>query len=367
MYRFRILLSLILLVLSNALIAGELIVEVEGTAIKTAALPNDVYEARAIADALQSIVQSGAQSLGSFSLVENGKVLFDQISAQSNIKIAGYRVLSTKDHGHKFSARLEVLLLPSSNNKIALRCRQPVGLDIALNWQGVSLKKSLPFWMQIDEQSIRRQLAADMTADGKFNIKQKNSAYSVGASNYSLYEIDNTPAVSAPKYTMAVKLDLDIKNNTNPLQRAKILIVKVKSKLIRGSQVINSTDLQLDIAIEKHGFLINGPNSGRKNLDDIQRDISDLAQRSVAQTLKKLECKNFTSKIKYKNQALKIEFGFQDGLLATDIFSSSEAGTKQYYFTVKEMKNNSTTLHALSQDANAKLFDGLNIRLLERF
>ena len=96
--------------------ADRLIVEAEGTAFKTASLPNSVYQARAISNALKSALQSGAQSLDSFSLVENGKVLFDQISAQSNVQIAGYRVLSTKDHGNKLSARLEILLLPSRKN-----------------------------------------------------------------------------------------------------------------------------------------------------------------------------------------------------------------------------------------------------------
>ena len=367
MYRFRILISLILLVLSNALMAGELIVEAEGTAIKTATLPNNVYEARAIADALQSIVQSGAQSLESFSLVENGKVLFDQISAQSDIKIAGYRVLSTKDHGNKFSARLEVLILPVGQNQIALTCRQPLELDIALNWQGISLKKQMPFWMEIDAQSIRRKIASTITADGKFNISEKNPAISDVKSNYSLYEIDNSTAPSVPAYTITLSIELDIKNYINLLHREKILIVNAKSELNRGPQVINSTHLKADIELDKGSILINGHNSGRGNLDNIQRDITTLAQRSVVQTLKQLECKNFNSKINYKNKTLKIDFGLQDGLLDTDIFSSSEAGTKQYYFTVKEMGNNSTTLHSLSQDTNAKLFDGLNIQLLERF
>ena len=254
MYRFRILISLILLVLSNALMAGELIVEAEGTAIKTATLPNNVYEARAIADALQSIVQSGAQSLESFSLVENGKVLFDQISAQSDIKIAGYRVLSTKDHGNKFSARLEVLILPVGQNQIALTCRQPVELDIALQWRGVAIKKSLPFWMQIDEQSIKRRIEAEITADGKFNIKKQNHTSLDVTSNYSLYESGNSAVPSAPTYTITVGLELDIKNYTNLLHREKILIVNAKSELNRGPQVINSTHIKADIELDNGVF-----------------------------------------------------------------------------------------------------------------
>ena len=114
-------------------------------------------------------------------------------------------------------------------------------------------------------------------------------------------------------------------------------------------------------------LLTNSIGSGRKDLEKFQQGIAELAQLSVAKTLEKLECKNFSSKIKYKNGSLQIDYGFQDGLLETEIFSTYGTGTKQYYFTVKEMSNNSTTLHALSQNSNVKLYDGLNIQLLERF
>ena len=68
-----------------------------------------------------------------------------------------------------------------------------------------------------------------------------------------------------------------------------------------------------------------------------------------------------------KNKSLEIDYGYRDGLLETDIFSAYGTKTKQYYFTVKKMGDNSTTLHALSQNTNIKVYDGLNIQLLERF
>ena len=367
MFIIRLFITLSILLASNVLVADELRVEAEGISIKTANLPPNVYEARAIANALQSIVQSGAQSLGSFSLVENGRVLFDQISAQSNIRIAGYRVISTKDHGNKFSARLEALLLPSNTDEVPLKCRQPLGLDIALQWRGVAIKKSLPFWMQIDEQSIKRRIEAEITADGKFNIKKQNHTVPTVRSEYSLYKIDDAPIATAPPYTLAVGLDFDIKNYSNPLQRKNVLIVSAKSELIRDSQVIKSTISKTEINLDRRIVLINNMNSGRKRLENIQRDVNLVAQEAIAQTLQQLECKNFKGRIKYKNKNLQIKYGLQDGLLSTDIFSSSTAGTKQHYFTVKEMGNNKTTLHALSQDANVNSFDGLHIKLLERF
>ena len=56
MTKLKTLIAMIAIVLSSAATADELLVEVKGSALKTAGLPNRIFEARAIANALQSIV-----------------------------------------------------------------------------------------------------------------------------------------------------------------------------------------------------------------------------------------------------------------------------------------------------------------------
>lgn len=366
MDNLRILFCFVLMALSTSLQAERFVVESEGTALKTAELPYSVYEARAISNALQLVLQTGAQSLDSFSLVENGKVLFDQISAQSNVQIAGYRVLSTKDHGDKVSARLEILLLPENQNETQISCRQPNNLDLAFKWQGLSIKKSLPFWVQFDELSLTQTIEAMMAANPKFNFQENNSDRSSTSSSYSLYESGNTPKRSIPNYLLTLSLDLDVKT-THVIQRKKVLVVKAKSELFRKSKALNGTETKTEIEIEKSGMFVGGSNSRRRDLESIQEAVFELAVGSITQTLHHLECMNFSGKIKLKNENLEIDYGLQDGLSPDDIFSSIQSGTQQYYFTVKQMNNTSTTLHALTQGKTGKYFDGLSIKLLERY
>ena len=366
MDNLRILFCFVLMALSTSLQAERFVVESEGTALKTAELPYSVYEARAISNALQLVLQTGAQSLDSFSLVENGKVLFDQISAQSNVQIAGYRVLSTKDHGDKVSARLEILLLPENQNETQISCRQPNNLDLAFKWQGLSIKKSLPFWVQFDELSLTQTIEAMMAANPKFNFQENNSDRSSTSSSYSLYESGNTPKRSIPNYLLTLSLDLDAKT-THVIQRKKVLVVKAKSELFRKSKALNGTETKTEMEIEKSGMFVGGSNSRRRDLDSIQEAVFKLAVESITQTLHHLECMNFSGKIKFKNENLEIDYGLQDGLSPDDIFSSVQSGTQQYYFTVKQMNNTSTTLHALTQGKAGKSFDGLSIKLLERY
>ena len=366
MDNLRILFCFVLMALSTSLQAERFVVESEGTALKTAELPYSVYEARAISNALQLVLHTGAQSLDSFSLVENGKVLFDQISAQSNVQIAGYRVLSTKDHGDKVSARLEILLLPENQNETQISCRQPNNLDLAFKWQGLSIKKSLPFWVQFDELSLTQTIEAMMAANPKFNFQENNSDRSSTSSSYSLYESGNTPKRSIPNYLLTLSLDLDVKT-TNVIQRKKVLVVKAKSELFRKSKALNGTETKTEMEIEKSGMFVGGSNSRRRDLESIQEAVFELAVGSITQTLHHLECMNFSGKIKLKNENLEIDYGLQDGLSPDDIFSSIQSGTQQYYFTVKQMNNTSTTLHALTQGKTGKYFDGLSIKLLERY
>ncbi len=355
-----------LMAFSTTLQAERFVVESEGTALKTAELPYSVYEARAISNALQLVLHTGAQSLDSFSLVENGKVLFDQISAQSNVQIAGYRVLSTKDHGDKVSARLKILLLPENQNETQISCRQPNNLDLAFKWQGLSIKKSMPFWVQFDEQSLAQTIEAMMAANRKFNFQENNSDRSTTSSSYSLYENENTPKRSIPNYLLTLSLDLDVKT-TNVIQRKKVLLVKAKSELFRKSKALNGTETKTEMEIEKSGMFVGGSNSRRQDLESIQEAVFELAVESITKTLHHLECMNFSGKIKFKNKNLEIDYGLQDGLTPDDIFSTIQSGTQQYYFTVKQMNNTSTTLHALTQGKTGKSFDGLSIKLLERY
>ena len=362
----QILFCFVLMALSTTLQAERFVVESEGTALKTAELPYSVYEARAISNALQLVLHTGAQSLDSFSLVENGKVLFDQISAQSNVQIAGYRVLSTKDHGDKVSARLKVLLLPENQNETQISCRQPNNLDLAFQWQGLSIKKSMPFWVQFDELSLTQTIEAMMAANRKFNFQENNSDRSTTSSSYSLYENENTPKRSIPNYLLTLSLDLDVKTS-NVIQRKKVLLVKAKSELFRKSKALNGTETKTEMEIEKSGMFVGGSNSRRRDLESIQEAVFELAVESITKTLHQLECMNFSGKIKLKNENLEIDYGLQDGLSPDDIFSSIQSGTQQYYFTVKQMNNTSTTLHALTQGKTGKSFDGLSIKLLERY
>ena len=77
---------------ATGLFAGETITST-GYAFITSSINKDIFRTRAIENALQKIVRESSQDINSFSLVENGKVLIDQIQTRSDVKILQYEII----------------------------------------------------------------------------------------------------------------------------------------------------------------------------------------------------------------------------------------------------------------------------------
>ena len=161
MFKLCTLTFLSLLALAGTVNADRLIVEAEGTAFKTASLPNSVYQARAISNALKSALQSGAQSLDSFSLVENGKVLFDQISAQSNscahatCLVGRFCILNLVCHGGANSAPPNRVRVHARYATVRLRARtSPVTSTSTGRPAAVPVRKNLPILEYICQGTV---------------------------------------------------------------------------------------------------------------------------------------------------------------------------------------------------------------------
>ena len=87
--------SISLIMPPAALTASETITST-GHALITSSINKDIFRTRAIENALQKIVLESGQDLKSFSIVENGKVLLDQIQARSTVKVLQYDIFLIK-------------------------------------------------------------------------------------------------------------------------------------------------------------------------------------------------------------------------------------------------------------------------------
>ena len=104
------------LVLSNSSQAANL-VTTHGVAAITSNLDKNLFRTRAIENALQNLISQGSQTVDSFSIVENGQVLIDQVHLASKLGVQEYSVVKEEIKGKFYHVSLNVVVNDGYNKK----------------------------------------------------------------------------------------------------------------------------------------------------------------------------------------------------------------------------------------------------------
>ena len=258
----RIFLSLIALCVAINVVplnANERLIQVEGSAFITSEISQEVFRSRAISNALQSVTQSGAQSVESFAIVENGKVLIDQISNKSNVDIAGYRVLMSKIEENKFFVKLEVLTLAGDQSAKGLACRRPSALNIQFAFTGLKLKTQFPYWFNLNNTQIKQEIRQNTNLLKHLNLVSESKPVEKQTLAYGLYESGSNEQVmvldTAPSAKIMLDLQGDITSTSDFFQSKKDMIIEAKSTLYKNNEIVGSASRRVSITIEEANAL----------------------------------------------------------------------------------------------------------------
>ena len=370
----RIFLSLIALCVAINVVplnANERLIQVEGSAFVTSEISQEVFRSRAISNALQSVTQSGAQSVESFAIVENGKVLIDQISNKSNVDIAGYRVLMSKIQENKFFVKLEVLTLAGGQSAKGLACRRPSALNIQFAFTGLKLKTQFPYWFNLNNTQIKQEIRQNTNLLKHLNLVSESKPVEKQTLAYGLYESGSNEQVmvldTAPSAKIMLDLQGDITSTSDFFQSKKDMIIEAKSTLYKNNEIVGSASRRVSITIEEANALSMRLRSSKDQLDHIKEKIMEISLATIDEATAPLECQNIVGKTFLKNGKIFLNFGEHDGLLKSDIFVSTGSDPSRFYFKVKKMTNNTSELIALSDVKNTSDFANMDIRILERF
>ena len=351
--------------------ASERLLQVDGSAFRTSEISDEVFRSRAISNALQSVTQSGAQSVESFAIVENGKVLIDQIANKSNINIAGYRVLESKKEAGKFFVKLEVLVLDGESTAQQLTCRRPSALNIQFAFTGLKLKTQFPYWFSLNETQLKQEIRQHTNLQANLNLVTESKPVKRQTLSYGLYETNDNDNLVSPQITpsgrLSLSLEADITSKSDFLQSKKDMTIEAKSTLYKNNVIVSSASQVASIRIEESNFLSLKLKSSKDRLDHIKAKIMEISLAAIDEATAPLECQNIVGKTFTKNGKIFFNFGAHDGLLESDIFVSTGSDTSQYYFKVRKLTDNTSELIALSDVKNASAFANMDIRILERF
>ena len=185
----------IIVLFVNSGIKAASLVKSDGMAIITSQIDKNEYRKLAIKDALQNISTNQNIKLDSFSLVENGKILVDQIQSSSSIEILSFEVIDEKIKSNIFHVTIEALIQDkrNANNeaKPGTQCRQTKIKELDLITKIRLDEQNFPIWLDFNSRWLRDKLGEINSLHG-VNVKFPQNKPSEGEKLYTLYEKQET-------------------------------------------------------------------------------------------------------------------------------------------------------------------------------
>ena len=233
------LIGFFILLLFNGSVKAASLIRADGAAIITSQIDVNEYRKLAIEDALQNISSSQSIELNSFSLIENGKVLIDQIQSTSSIEILNFEVIQEKIKSDIFYVTIEALIQDRRNNSDdfnpSSKCRQTKFKELDLISKIRLDRQKFPVWFDFDERWLRKKIS-EMNSLNEITIKLPQNQNSKNNELYALYQNNESKDYNHSLYKLELNISFEKKvkhvsmsvMNTNGVARAsysEILLV----------------------------------------------------------------------------------------------------------------------------------------------
>ncbi len=340
----------------------------EGFAAITSDIHVKEYRKRAIEDALQNIAFDREQALTSFTIIENGQMLLDQVRSTSKAGILSYKILKEEKKNKSYYVKIEAVVQDVNNDGesqiISDFCRHTnipaINVDLALYLD----RQQFPPWMNLDINWLKSEIK-------KANVKPKLSFVSANlptSSNndlYTLFEKNDTNSDIQNLYQVNLNLVLDKAQNETFFVQNKKLSMAVNSEILRNGQIIEIGSENFDFIIAKK-FGTGIPVQNNKKIWQTQKkQIASVIISELIQRLDRLKCMPTRAKLKQRRAKYFIQYGTIDGIKEKDIFILETPETQKFYFKVADLGKSETFLELISQAGNIEVKDGHTVRIVE--
>ena len=335
------------LVFTNVSSAASL-VTVNGKALITADVDNDLFRTRAIDNALQQLTSYGEQQLDSFSIVENGQVLIDQIQLASKLGVQSYTVVKEEILDKYYYVSLNVIVTDKPPEKLDNKCfkASPSAVDFSLKLE--FNKNKMPAWViGLDEmiaKAIDKHEFKPILNQLKSNMKSQENSSSL----YSVYEIKDTSGRTENLYKLYASISIDPHKNHNFFEKKLDLKVTVRSNIFRKSSKISESKTSDSFPILQKNFNEIFYVKSRKNWPNKKIEITRFIIASLEKELQRLGCINFSPEILVKSGQPFLDYGSLDGIKLSDMFLVRSNNSKKIFLQIEDLDQHETKLKMIS-------------------
>lgn len=362
------LIGLIIVLLVNSGTKAASLVKSDGMAIITSQIDKNEYRKLAIEDALQNISTNQNIKLNSFSLVENGKILVDQIQSSSSIEILSFEVINEKIKSNIFHVTIEALIQDKRNAgneaKPSIQCRQTKIKDLDLITKIRMDKQEFPVWLDFNSRWLQSELSEINSLNG-INVKFPQNKRSKGENLYSLYE--KQEIVEKPNlYKIELNLSFEKKVERSLISKISLMSLQISTRILRGERTLSTHNNEFEFGIYNSVTELSGLSSKRQNWK-VQREIVlEKIQSELKKHVYALRCISIDPKILLIDNNLSLEYGSLDGLTKNDMFKVTLDNGDKIFLKVSKIGPRQTILEAISQRVKLNLLEGRRAKILSK-
>ena len=347
---------------ATALFAAETITST-GYAFITSSINKDIFRTRAIENALQKIVLESSQDINSFSIVENGKVLIDQIQTRSDVKILQYQIIEEFIKNKKYHVTVDAVLGKDQSGPEKKICKKASVKSVDFSLKIQSNNNNFPAWAYISKNWILNEMEKH-SFNPELKIAPKEGSKKTDESFYTFFDQKEFPTEIENIYKLNTQVHFERENKNNLIEKNIKLLAKIKTNISRKDKVFSKLEFNQTYVIHQK-FLNNtflGTNRG--DWQKIKRHFSNLLKDRIVRQITSLNCVNISPRVFSKAGIPFIDFGRLDGIGQSDMFVIKSNNAKKTYLKIVKIQDHETQVEIVSQRENLASINGKIVELV---
>lgn len=340
----------------------------EGVAAITSNIHVKEYRKRAIENALQNIAFEREQALTSFTIIENGQLLLDQVRSTSRAGILSYKVLEEERKNKTYYVKIEAVVRdPNDMSEDHIQpsfCRKTNVSKVDLDLDLYIDPQQFPHWMNLDTAWLKSEIMKAGLKPGIRFVSERKTA--TGETDlYTLFDGNGTNVTTENLYQIILRLAFSKSQNETFFIQNKKLSLTLTSEVSRNDQNIVNSSKDLDFIVAKK-FGTGIPIQNNKKIWRSQKkQIASTVISELQQRLEQLKCIPIHAKLEKNKAKYYIQYGILDGINEKDIFILETPETQKFYFKVTDLRPAQTYLELISEAGKIDFKDGHTVRIVE--
>ena len=329
-----------------------------GVAPITADLDDATYSSRAFNDAVRQLMSQVGVNIESFTLIEDGKILFDQIQSKSNITVHEYQIEEERRDDKAYKVKVSFLYGEGIQKVFTSRCLKIPTYKIETNISVQSDTNALP-WAHLSADEISDQLSNLSISPNVTILRNQNDRIKTN----ELYTLSKKQD-KKEKYSINVRINYEQISARGILSNSHLMLLSVDIKSYKLNQLLLND-------VREHEFLIDRKEIGnislsksRNDWDQTKEAIYRYIASVVSQHVDTLECLKVSPNLELSKGRFKLNFGSEEGVKTNDLILTRDEVGQQIFLKVTLLNKHDAFLTPLSAIEDLSSINLKNVAIL---